>query len=229
MSEIASSVPAGGRVPSERQLCERFGVSRVTLRAALQLLAANGMLHPAAARGWFVPLIPPSNRPAAVSPIVGFTQTARSQGQSTSSRVLRSTERAATLDEAEIFKIVAGSPVFELRRLRFLEGLVIAIDNSLIPVAICPDIATHDFSTESLYHALASATPAVIPTVADYAVQAVAADSSESVLLELPQGMPLLVASQITRDQAGRTFEIGATRYRGDRFRFRASIGVTSE
>lgn len=228
MVDIVPSVPGGGRLPSERQLCERYAVSRVTMRAALHLLAADGTLQPAAARGWFVPSGSSPDGPAAGGPIFGFTQTARSQGQSTSAQVLRSAVRAATLDEAEVFKIVAGSAVFELRRLRFLEGLVIAIDSSLVPLAICPDIATHDFSTESLYQVLRAATPPVVPTVADYAVQAVSADHDESALLELPHGMPLLVARQITRDQTDRTFEIGSTHYRGDRFRFRASIGVTA-
>ncbi len=224
-TELILGLSVGDRLPSERVLCERFRVSRVTLRAALALLAADGRLSSSAARGWFLVDNQPVGRPKS-RPLLGFTDTAAALGQSTTARVLHADVRPATLDEAESFGIVAGSAVFHLRRLRYLNELVIAVDHSRVPVALCPGIDAHDFTRESLYRVLRTALEPVIPTVADYAVEAVAADSQEAELLDLPEAMPLLVASQRTRDQHDRTFELGSTRYRGDRFRFRASLGV---
>lgn len=223
--ELMPAMAPGSRLPSERVLCERLGISRVTLRAALGLLASDGRLSPSAARGWFV-VRSNGRMDRHRSPLLGFTDTAATLGLRTAARVLDANVRSATLDEAESFGIVPGSAVFHLRRLRFLNDLVIAVDDSRVRVDLCPGIRDHDFARESLYRVLRTATEPVLPTVADYSVEAVAATSEEAQLLDLPAAMPLLVATQRTRDQHDRTFELGSTRYRGDRFRFRASLGL---
>lgn len=229
VSELGPSLATGDRLPSERTLCERFEVSRVTLRSALSLLADTGVLNPAPARGWFVaaPLVTAGSASSPTGWLLGFTELAASMGQATSATVLRADVRPATLDEADSFSIVAGAPVFDLQRLRHLEGLVIAVDHSRVPLSLCPTVSDHDYATASLYHVLRSAPAAVHPSVADYAVEAVAATDRDVELLELEADIPLLVARQQTRDQHGRVCELGATRYRGDRFRFKARLGST--
>lgn len=222
--DVGTSLAPGDRLPSERTLCERYDVSRVTLRSALNLLAQDGIVTSAAARGWFM-----GKRPRTGTrhrDLFGFTDLATSLGQATSATVLQAVTRQATIDESEQFEMVPGSPVFVLRRLRRLEGLIIAVDQSRIPLGLCPELERHDFSQTSLYKVLRSAANPVQPTLANYAVEAVAPSLEEVELLELPPTVPLLVATQQTRDQLGRLFELGRTSYRGDRYRFRASIGT---
>lgn len=226
---VARSLVVGDRLPSERVLCARLGVSRVTLRAALHQLVDQGLVSAEAARGWFVAAVPPprpESSTAMAAPIAGFSAIAVGRGQVVTARVLLAQLRAATLDEAEAFSTVAGAPLFELRRVRLVGGLLIAVDHSRIPAAVRPGLDEADFTTASLYSVLRSGVPPVIPTSADYAVEALPASSVEADLLDLPDGVPLLVATQRTRDQDGRVFELGRTAYRGDRFRFRATLGA---
>ncbi len=225
----AGDLTVGDRLPSERVLCARLGVSRVTLRAALHQLVDQGLVSAEAARGWFVAAVPSSGDPAGPvlpSAVAGFTDNAVGRGQAVTSRVLLSQVRAATHDEADAFSTVAGAPLFELRRVRLVAGLVIAVDHSRIPADVRPGLLDADFTATSLYDLLRSGTPPVVPTGADYAVEALPASPQEAGLLDLPAGVPLLVATQRTRDQHGVVFELGRTAYRGDRFRFRATLGA---
>ena len=228
VDELGTSFQPGWRLPSERVLCERFHVSRITLRSALHLLAEDGVLVSEAARGWFVASTWSRQRAGAPAPqrLLGFSDLAASLGQATTATVLEASTRPSTIDEAELFAVVPGAPVFVLRRLRRLEGLIIAVDHSRIPASLCPSIEAHDFSRASLYEVLRSAPNPVLPTFASYAVEALAPSPEEAELLDLPPGVPLLVATQQTRDQFGRLCELGRTSYRGDRYRFRASLGA---
>lgn len=229
-SDLREHPRDGYQLPSERVLCKQLGVSRVTLRAGLELLARDGVIVSSPARGWFTvapnDAPPPSQRPSAPRRLTGFTESALLMGQDTRAIVLEAVIRGCTLDEAEMFGVVAGSEVFSLRRLRRLQGLMIAVDHSRVPLILCPDIGQHDFTSASLYELLRRASPPVEPTLAEYAVEALAPDEGLASLLELPNGVPVLVATQRTFDQHGRVCELGRTVYRGDRFRFRATLGA---
>ena len=227
-TELALLAAPGERLPSERDLCTRFDVSRVTLRTALKLLADEGIIAASSTRGWYrtEPTTDQMAELRASGQLLGFSDRAASLGQETSSEVLEQRVRPADLDEADVFSVVPGAPVFELARLRRAGGLVIAIDRSRVPLALCPDLDDHDYATESLYGVLRTAPSPVRPSVGSYEVEAVAATAEEHTLLDLPPGVPLLVARQTTRDQHGRVCELGATRYRGDRYRFHATLGL---
>ena len=130
--DIAAGLTApGDRLPSERDLCERLNVSRLTLRRALKLLVDDGLLESAPGRGWFVPGGPISE-PANV--LLSFSDMARARGLTPSASVLSTEVRSAGLDEAEVLMVAPGSDLFEIRRLRRLDGAATSIDHSRIPL-----------------------------------------------------------------------------------------------
>ncbi|GMA23506.1 transcriptional regulator [Luteimicrobium album] len=147
---------AGSRLPAERELCLRLGVSRVTLRKALSHLVEEGVLRPSHGRGWYVAATS-SERKDWPNRLESFSETAARMNLTPTSRVLRSSVDPATLDEAEELGIAPGTPLFHLDRVRLLEGIPTAIDRTRVPAHVAPALAETDFTTGSLYDVLASA------------------------------------------------------------------------
>lgn len=221
LAEAAGSggLARGTRLPSERALCARLGVSRVTLRRALAQLVEEGVLESSPGRGWYVTTGVLGEPPNALR---SFTETAGARGLTPSARVLGADVRPADLDEAERLGLAPGAPLLDLERVRRLDGVPIAVDRARVPLALAPALAHTDFAAASLYATLEAA--GVRPVRADYAVQAVPADARAAALLELAAGAPLLVTEQTTYDERERPVELATMAYRGDRYRFRASL-----
>jgi GntR family transcriptional regulator len=218
--EIAAGVrQPGERLPPERVLAEEFGVGRATLRRAFAALSAEGLIESHVGRGTFVAggyLGEPPNV------LMSFTELGRSHGLTPEARVLAKEVREASLDEGEAFGIVAGAQLFQLDRVRFLDGQPIATDSVRTPLALAPDLVEVDFSTQSLYEALAK--HGCGPVRADYTVEARIATEPEATLLAAPAGSAVLVAVTRGYDDRGRLVELGHTVYRGDRYRFDATL-----
>ncbi len=217
--ELANgALDAGDRLPAERELCRQLRVSRVTIRRALAELRSRGLIESAGSRGWFVA----ARSVGETNVLVSFSDMARARGLRPSSRVLEAATRPSTLHEAEQLSLAPGAPLFQLRRLRFLDAVALGLEVTRIPVAIAPALADTDFSQTSLYDQLRAA--GVIPTRADYDVQAVAADSDQVELLGVARGAPLLCTQAVTFDQSARPIELSRSLFRGDRYRFRTTL-----
>jgi GntR family transcriptional regulator len=209
----------GARLPSERRLCAELGVSRLTLRKALATLVEEGVLESSQGRGWFVATGVLGEPPNALR---SFSETARIRGLEPSARVLHSGRREATLNEAESFGVAPGSELFELRRIRCLDGIPVACDESRVPLSLAPGLVHVDFTTASLYGELERA--GVLPVRAEYAVEAAEADRETAKHLGLEVGGAVLKTVQTAYAAFDRAVELSATIYRGDRYRFRASL-----
>ncbi|SCE19169.1 GntR family transcriptional regulator [Streptomyces sp. SolWspMP-sol7th] len=154
----------------------------------------------------------------------GFADYALRHGLAVRTRVLEAGVRAATIAEAEELRIAPGALLFAMRRLRFLDDLVVVVEHNRLPLALCPALAHTDFGRASLYATLREAEPPQVPHVADYSVEARQPDAREKELLEIEDVTPVLVATQLAFNQEARPLELTVAIYRGDRYRFRASI-----
>jgi GntR family transcriptional regulator len=213
----------GEQLPTERELRDEFGVSRVTVRRALASLTDDGLVYAIQGRGTFVAserLAEPPNT------LQSFHELVANEHVTVGAQPLKVDTRAATIDEAEMFGIAPGAPLFELVRLRTLDELPVAIDSTTLPLSIDPALPGLDWSQESLYARLVAAGHA--PVSADYAVEARAADARVAGLLAAPPGSPVLVAESEVNDVAGRVIVIGVITYRGDRYRFRSRLAAGS-
>jgi GntR family transcriptional regulator len=154
--------------------------------------------------------------------LLSFTELGGRRGLKATARVLHHGVRDATIEEAEAFGIAPGAELVELERLRLLDGVPVAVDATRFPLARAPRALEADFATASLYALMErSGHP---PVRAAYTVEAVGAPERVGALLELHPGDPVLVAETTAYDAGDRLVELARTHYRGDRYRFRATL-----
>jgi DNA-binding GntR family transcriptional regulator len=208
----------GDRLPSERRMCDELGVSRATVRRALEELVTDGLIA-GRGRGSFVTgnaLVEPRGA------LMSLSELGRSRGLVASARVLSADVRPATIDEAETLAIAPGAALFALRRLRMLDGMPISLDGNRVPLRLAPSLPDVDFSSASLYEVLEDGGHR--PVRADYDVEARGADADEAELLGLEVGQPVLFTTTVAFDEGGQIVDIGRTVYRADRYRFQATL-----
>jgi GntR family transcriptional regulator len=222
---LAEEIRRGGRqagslLPPERALAEHFGVSRVTLRRALTELENSGLIARSSPRGWAVAGSRIGEPP---NVLMSFSEMATARGLRPGARKISSRLRPATIDEADALGLAPGAELFELQRLRSMDEVPIMIDRTRIPTALAPGLEHADFTRTSLY-ALLERRYGIRPARARLSAEAVAADGRQARLLDLRPGEPLLRCNQVTEDQDGRRMELCEMTYRGDRYRFHATL-----
>jgi GntR family transcriptional regulator len=211
----------GERLAPERQLGERLDVARNTLRRALSDLAERGLLVSRDRSGWYVNASPVTIE--TISGPQGLTDWAAVHGLSVSSRVREARIRPALEAEARALRIPTDSDVFELERVRIVEGAPLSVDVSILIPSLAESLVEVDFSGASLYQTLRAAN-GVEPSRAECMLRAVIADRRSAELLELSEGDPLLELSETVFDQYGQPFEFARHLNRGDRYAFRTTI-----
>lgn len=214
------SFAAGSRLPGERELSEQLGVSRSTIRQVLAALADSGMVRRSANRGWFVTAQGLSEGPNSLS---SFTESTTQRGLTPRTEVLTQAVRTATLDEAELLGLAPAAPVLEVERRRRMDDVPVAIDRACLPLSLVPGLQSVVLTDRSLFETL-QRQYGLIATRCDYQVQAESASGRIAELLGLADGAPVLVGYQTTFDQNERPIITGQVIYRGDAYRFKASL-----
>lgn len=208
------------RLPSERELADRFQVSRMTARQALLQLARDGVIYTRVGKGTFVaePKIDQQLRA-----LTGFTQDVRARGGQPSSRVLETCVSAAAPEIAAVLRLAPGADVIKLARLRLADSLPLAIETAYLPFSLCPTLLHHDFSSVSLYHVLESECKMTL-VEAEQTIEAALAEPREIELLELTPPAAVMRIQRLTFTDNGVPVEYVQSTYRGDRYKFRSAL-----
>lgn len=210
----------GTRLPAERALAARFGVSRVTVRNALGRLAEEGRLESVLGSGWFVAPQVVGEPPSVLQT---FTEMAVARGLRPTSRVLTQHVRPATLAEAEQLGTAPAAEVLEVVRLRGMDETVICLDETVLPLTVADGLVHADLTDRSLYAELEARCGLRIERSA-YAVHAEVADATLAGRLGVAVGWPILVGAEVGYVEGGRPVLLGTTHYRGDSYRFQADL-----
>ncbi|GGY06739.1 GntR family transcriptional regulator [Streptomyces minutiscleroticus] len=207
-------------LPSESELAKEFGVSRMTARAAVVRLVADGLVYREPGRGTFV-ATPPTRRRA--DSLVRFSQEMRAQGRRPSSRIVSSQTRAARQIELARLRLEPGDQVVAITRVRLADAVPIALERSAFPTTAA-GLLDCDLANESLHEALADL--GFVPTIGHASLSAGNAGDLEAELLEVEPGVALLVEQRLILDQNGDPLEFTESRYIGDRYALDVTFDV---
>ncbi len=206
---------AGENFPSERELAERFAVSRMTVRQALRHLRQENLIYHERGVGTFV-----SNRKLDVHTrnLSGFSEEMASLGLVPSSRVLQL--KRETPDERIVkdLDLEAGAEVFHLERLRLADDEPMAYESTFLPSALCPELDKIDLAKNSLYQVLADNYNVRMHHAAE-SLEAAAATRFEAKQLGIKENAPVLVVHRVVFTESNQPIESARTTYRADRYR----------
>ncbi|MFF8381770.1 GntR family transcriptional regulator [Streptomyces sp. NPDC015661] len=211
---------AGDAIPSERTLCADLGVSRPTLRAAVDELVATGLLVREHGRGMFVAPDKITQELVAEHHTAGAP---RSRGTWTSTVLALRTVRAG----ARIGRKLALSPAAELvhvTRLRYVDGTPIALEHLHVPADLVPGLTAADM--EGGFYAHLREKRGIRPARAVQSIEPTVLSEEEAAVLDVPVLSPALLFDRITSDAADRPVEYVRSLYRGDRYRIVSRLTV---
>lgn len=207
----------GDKIPSERELAEELGVSRLTVHHAIKGLQQAGILIAHVGRGTFVSPRPLSQQ---LEALTSFTEDMRSRGNAPSSRVLSAKICPAPDDIARFLDVRPGTQLAVLQRVRIADDQPMAVETSHIIASACPAILDrYDFAHESLYRVLRQEYGLALAH-AEQTIAARGATREEARVLGLKAHAPILHMTRVLYTADSRPLEYVISAYRGDSYTF---------
>ena len=212
----AGLLASGQRAPSERKLAEQLGISRMTVRAALSNLIADGFLYSVPGKGTFV--ADPKLRQDLLE-LTSFTQDMQRRGLRPGSRLLDlGVHREAPAKVYQALGLPEEEELVRLHRLRTADDQPMCLETSYLPGASFSWLLGQDFESKSLYKALEDHGVELIK--AEEHLEATSVREAETELLTIPVGSPALLIERTTYTMQEKPVEYVKSLYRGDRYRF---------
>jgi len=212
-----SRLASGQRLDNELELAERVGVSRPTIRQAIQYLVDKGML----VRQRGVGTLEVRNQVRRSVALSSLYDDLTGAGRRPRTAVLVAQAEVADEPVALALRVPAGCPVVRLERLRYANDEPMALLHNWLPADLA-DLSAGLLQAHGLYELLRSA--GVRLRVATQRIGARAAGAAEAKLLRTRRGAPLLTMARTTYDDTGRAVEYGTHVYRSEVHTFEIAL-----
>ena len=222
-STIDSGIWApGDQIPGEGVLCDMLGVSRITIRHALQKLEDQGLVRKEHGRGTFVRS---SRLAGGAESVTSFSREMIELGRAPGSVVLDSEVVVSDVPTTKALKLREPREVLRIRRLRTGEGEPIGIQTAHLLRDVVPGLDGAELADRSLYDLLEERF-GIVALEAQEVYRVGTATTEEADLLKIDAGSPVFVVLRVTSSSQG-PFEFTSSTMRGDRYEIRTTLRQT--
>lgn len=216
----------GERITSENELCEKFNISRSVVRQTLNELRYEGFLYKVKGKGTFV--AEPKITESLAQSVVGFYEDMTSIGVNPKTKVLELSRVQCDTNIAKKLQIESREEVIKITRLRFINKQPFVLTTSYIPFKLCPGLLKVDLNNKSLYSVMEEKFNIKI-NHASRTLEAIAAGGSESRLLGVSDGSPLILLTSVGYNSENIPVEYFDALHRGDLSRFEVNLARVIE
>lgn len=207
--------PVGLCLPSEREYCEEYAISRMTVRQAISDLVNEGLLRRERGKGTYVA------RPKieqGLQVLTSFTEDMKRRNMHPGTQLIHMVTCLATGHVARQLGIVDGESVYEIARLRLANDEPMAIETAYVPIGNLPNLTEEKVATGSLYEVMRENGLEI--THATQTLEATLAKVWEATKLNIKNKAPVLLIERTTYSSGGQAIEFVKSVYRGDRYKF---------
>ncbi len=209
---------AHDKLPSKRELTSFYGVSRTTVRLALQELEKMGYIYRQHGKGTFVSEL--RTNATDLAGAYSFTEQMRAMGKHPETKILAFKKIEATKYLASHLNVQLGEPLFQLDRLRLADDLPMMIEKSYLPVKLFMSLSQEILFLKPLYN-LFSENFNQIVRLADEEFYASIVQKEDSELLNIPEGSPVLHLVRSTYNLENEVIEFTFSVARADKFHYK--------
>lgn len=211
------TLPAGSRLENEISLGERLGLSRPTVRRAIQDLVDKGLL--VRRRGIGTQVV--HGQVTRGVELTSLYEDLSNSGKKAETRLLSMSVEKATKKDVEHLGCNLGDQILFIRRLRLADGVPVAVMENWLPTEFI-DFSEAELTEHGLYQLLR--TRGVNIRVAKQRIGARKANTDEAGLLAIEKGSALLTMDRTAYDNSGRAIEYGHHCYRPDLYSFEVTL-----
>ncbi|RDU23841.1 GntR family transcriptional regulator [Anaerosacchariphilus polymeriproducens] len=204
----------GTAIPSENTLADTYGINRLTVRNAIDVLVNEGLLKRVQGKGVYV--MTPIERDLEV--LGGFSQTMTDKNLQPKKKILQKGQRLAGRKYAEIFGIGEEDSLYYIKRLDYAEDEAIALQEIFIPYNLVPKVEGIDLSVFSMFEIYKFY--GINPIRAWQTLDLVRLTQADARLLDITKEQTVFLFSCLTYDEDERVIEYSRSYTRGDKCNF---------
>lgn len=217
---LASSIttgklPAGSQLPSEEELILQYGVSRTTVRKAIQELERLEVVEIRRGKGTFVR---EAKLIQELTALTGFVEDMVEIGLKPSARVLSTQTLPATEEVARQLRLPIGTEVMQIKRVRLADDSPVSLDETYLPLSLGSKVVEDDLEVYPIFSLLEGKydTPLL---EADYRIEAVSATAFVAEALGVEEKSPILLIERVTYSLDQKPVDFEKLFYRGDKLK----------
>ena len=218
--DLASSIATGclvpgSQLPSEEELVQKYGVSRTTVRKAIQELERLELIEIRRGKGTFVR---EAKLTQELTALTGFVEDMVAIGLKPSARLLGTWTVRATEEVARQLRLPIGTEVMQIKRVRLADDVAVSLDETYLPLALGRKVVENDLEIYPIFSLLEGKydTPLL---EADYRIEAVSADRCVAEALGVEDRSPILLIERVSYSLDQCPVDYEKLFYRGDKLR----------